>query len=99
MNKSDVVKAIQAKTGIASSDVKLILDALVDVSVSALKKADSGERIPIVPGALVVYKVRKPAKKARQGTNPFTGEPMTFKAKPARWVVRATPRKTLKDAV
>ena len=35
--------------------------------------------------------VRKPATKARKGVNPFTGEAMTFKAKPARNVVKVLP--------
>lgn len=43
--------------------------------------------------------VRKPATKARKGINPFTGEPTTFKAKPARNVVKIRPLKRLKDAV
>jgi nucleoid DNA-binding protein len=43
--------------------------------------------------------VRKPATKARKGTNPFTGEEMTFKAKPARNVVKVRALKALKDMV
>ena len=33
------------------------------------------------------------------GTNPATGEPMMFKAKPKRTVVKALPLKALKDFV
>jgi hypothetical protein len=36
---------------------------------------------------------------AHEGINPFTKEPMTFKAKPASKVVRARPTKALKDAL
>ena len=36
---------------------------------------------------------------ARKGVNPFTGEEMMFKAKPARNVVKATALKALKDMV
>jgi hypothetical protein len=43
--------------------------------------------------------IKKPATKARKGTNPFTGEEMMFKAKPARKIVRARPVKAAKDAV
>ena len=43
--------------------------------------------------------VRKPATKARKGINPFTGEEATFKAKPARNVVKVRPLKNLKDMV
>ena len=43
--------------------------------------------------------VRKPATKARKGTNPFTGEEMMFKAKPARNVVKVLALKGLKSMV
>jgi nucleoid DNA-binding protein len=42
---------------------------------------------------------RKPKTKARKGINPFTGEPMTIKAKPARNVVKVRPLKKLKDMI
>ena len=35
--------------------------------------------------------------KARKGTNPFTGEPTTFKAKPATMQPRFTASKALKE--
>jgi nucleoid DNA-binding protein len=35
----------------------------------------------------------------REGINPFTKEKTTFKAKPARTVVKPRPLKALKDAV
>ena len=43
--------------------------------------------------------VKKPATKAREGVNPFTGEKMTFKAKPASKKVRVMPLKNLKGFV
>lgn len=43
--------------------------------------------------------IKEPATKARKGTNPFNGQPMMFKAKPARKIVRARPGKAAKDAV
>ena len=53
----------------------------------------------VIPGLLKLKVVRKPATKAKQGINPFTKEPMTIKAKPARNVVKAVPLKALKDLV
>ncbi len=53
----------------------------------------------VVPGLLKLKVVRKPATKARPGTNPVTGEPMTIQAKPAHNVVRALPLKALKEMV
>ena len=32
--------------------------------------------------------IKKPARKARKGTNPFTGEEVVFKSKPASVAVR-----------
>lgn len=52
-----------------------------------------------LPGVFKVMVVKKPATKARKGTNPFTGELITFKAKPARKVVKMKPLKKLKAAV
>ena len=52
-----------------------------------------------LPGLVKLKVVKKPATKARQGTNPFTGEPMTFKAKPASKKVRVMPLKNLKGFV
>jgi nucleoid DNA-binding protein len=46
-----------------------------------------------------IRRISKPATKARKGINPFTGEETTFKAKPARNIVKVRPMKALKDMV
>jgi hypothetical protein len=43
--------------------------------------------------------VKKPARPAREGINPFTKEKQMFAAKPASKAVRARPVKAVKDAV
>jgi hypothetical protein len=43
--------------------------------------------------------VKKPATKSREGINPFNGEKMIFKAKPASKKVRIAALKTLKEFV
>jgi len=53
----------------------------------------------MLPGLMKIETKRKPATKARKGINPFTGEKMTFKAKPARTVVKIRPLKQVKDMV
>ena len=68
--------------------------------VSELALKDTKKRTPgSVPlGHLGRLKMRyKPATKARKGTNPFTGEPTTFKAKPATLQPRFTAGKAFKD--
>jgi len=80
-------------------DAGKLLDALWPV-VSSLALKDTKKSAPgSVPlGNLGRLKMRfKPATKARKGTNPFTGEPATFKAKPATLQPRFTAGKALKD--
>jgi len=80
-------------------DASRLLDALWPV-VSDLALKDTKKKTPgSVPlGHLGRLKMRyKAATKARKGTNPFTGEPATFKAKPATLQPRFTAGKALKD--
>jgi len=80
-------------------DASNLLDVLWPV-VSELALKDTTKKTPgSVPlGHLGRIKMRyKEATKARQGTNPFTGEPATFKAKPATLQPRFTAGKALKD--
>jgi nucleoid DNA-binding protein len=80
-------------------DASKFLDLLWPV-VSELALKDTKKRTPgSVPlGHLGRLKMRyKAATKSRKGTNPFTGEPATFKAKPATLQPRFTAGKALKD--
>jgi nucleoid DNA-binding protein len=79
----------------AKKDVAGMMDALADVGYKELKK----NGVFVVPGFAKFVVIKKPATKARVGKNPFTGEEMTFKAKPARKIVRARPVKAAKMAV
>ena len=95
--KGDVFKNLAEQTGLARRDVSAVFDAM-----SSLIKRDLSNRGPgvfTVPGLLKIKVVKKPATKARKGINPFTGEQMMFKAKPARKVVKAQPLKGLKEMV
>ena len=97
MSKSELIQKIaeQNSNNIARKDVKAIIEALTSIGHKELKKAG----VFLVPGFAKFVVVKKPAAKARKGTNPFTGEAMVFKAKPARMIVRARPVKAAKNAV
>jgi DNA-binding protein HU-beta len=95
MTKSQLIEKIAAGSEVAKKDVKGVLETLASVGYKELKKSG----VFLVPGFAKFVVIKKPATKARQGTNPFTGEPMMFKAKPARKIVRARPVKAAKDAV
>lgn len=97
MTATEVIKAIAAESGIHPKDVKVTLEAQRAVLVRMLGEAGDKERIPILPGAVSVYRFKKGATKARMGRNPATGEPIKIAAKPAHAVVRATVKRTFKD--
>ena len=75
----------QGQVRIKRSDLKSCIETAF---TSGAKAAASGERVrfPVI-GALVRKEVK--ARKAGKGTNPFTGDPMDIKARPAskkpRW--------------
>jgi nucleoid DNA-binding protein len=96
--KSEIYAKIVDDTGLARKDVAAVFDSLN----GQIKKSLGGRGGPgmfSVPGLLKMRVVKKPAKKARKGINPFTGEEMMFKAKPASKVVKISALKGLKDMV
>ena len=96
--KSEIYTTIADDTGLTKKDVEAVFESL-----SGLIKKNLGGRggpgIFTVPGLLKMRVVKKAATKARQGVNPFTGEEMMFKAKPASKTVKVAALKGLKDMV
>lgn len=86
---------IATKTGLSKSQVNEVLAAMSAVIGAELK---SGHPVTI-PGLAKITITHKPATPARPGKNPFTGESITIKAKPARRVVKVRALKALKDMV
>lgn len=96
-NKSQIYTYIAEQTELSKKQIQQVFDAMSDLMHRHLKKRGPGEFT--VPGLMKCRVVRKPATKARKGINPFTGEETTFKAKPARNVVKVRPLKKLKEMV
>jgi nucleoid DNA-binding protein len=97
MTKSEVIAGIAESTGLSKKEVNSVFEAMAGQIKKSLGRQGPG--VYSVPGLMKVTVVRKPATKARKGINPFTGEQTTFKAKPARNVVKIRPLKNLKDMV
>ncbi len=95
--KSESFSYIADKTGLTKKDVGAVFDAMSTLIKRDLKR--NGPGVYTVPGLMKIKVVRKPATKSRKGVNPFTGEAMVFKAKPARNVVKVLALKALKDMV
>ena len=95
MTKSQILTEISENTQISKKDVSTVLAELDLLIERHIKKRACGEFL--LPGLLKIVTVKKPAVKARKGTNPFTGEEMMFKAKKATTVVKVRALKKLKE--
>ncbi|MCR4764694.1 MAG: HU family DNA-binding protein [Bacteroidaceae bacterium] len=74
MNKSELVSAIAAESGLTKADSKKALDAVIAAVSKALKE---GDKVTLV--GFGTFSVAKRA--ARQGINPATKEVITIPAK------------------
>ena len=82
-------------TGMSRKHVKAVVEALVAVGYKELKK----NAVFVLHGFAKFVVVKKAARPARKGINPFTKLEQMFAAKPASKAVRARPVKAVKDAV
>ncbi|MEZ5459113.1 MAG: HU family DNA-binding protein [Steroidobacteraceae bacterium] len=93
--KSDILNHISKETDLSRKQVSAVFDSLNGV----IRKSLRGNGLFTMPGLMKLKVVKKPATKAREGINPFTGEKQMFKAKPASKKVRVMPLKALKAMV
>jgi DNA-binding protein HU-beta len=95
VNRRELVLAVAERTGSDRKTADAAVAAVTDSIVAAVTKGD----IVTISGFAKFSRRVKPATKARKGTNPFTGEEMMFKAKPASKTVKVAPLKAFKDTV
>jgi nucleoid DNA-binding protein len=95
--KSELLSSIAEQVGITKKQVSQVMEELGGIIERHVKKRSVGEFT--LPGLLKIKVTTKPATKARKGVNPFTGEEIMIKAKPARKVVKIKPLKNLKEMV
>jgi nucleoid DNA-binding protein len=95
--KGQLFSSLAGCTGVNRKDVSCLFDELGTIILAHLKKQGPGQFT--LPGLVKISVKHKPATKARKGTNPFTGEEMMFKAKPARNIVKVRPLQRLKAMV
>ena len=97
MGKSQFVTAVAEKSGLNKKQALSALDTINAMVAQQLGKRGPGE--VLIPGLLKLNVVNKPATRKHEGINPFTKEPMTYKAKAAHKVIKVRLLKALKDAV
>ena len=97
LSKSAILQAVSDAVGeeVSRKHVKQVVETLVSVAHKELTKSGTF----VLPGFAKFVVVKKPARPAREGINPFTKEKQKFAAKPASKAVRARPVKAIKDAV
>lgn len=96
-SRADVVKQIAGGTELKPGKVKEVLEALTAIIAADLGKKGCGEFN--FAGLMKLKTVNKPATKARKGRNPFTGEEITIKAKPASRKVRVRALRGLNEMI
>ncbi len=98
MTKSQIYATIAEDTGLSRKDVAAVFDSMSGLIKNNLK-GRTAPGVFTVPGLMKIKTVKKPARPARKGINPFTGEETVFKAKPASKAVKILALKALKDMV
>lgn len=96
--KTQIVQTIAEEAGLTRKDVAAVFGSLGGLIERHMKKRGSGE-FTIPDTGVKIRRVRKPARKARMGRNPATGEEIRIAAKPAHTVVKVTALKSLKDTL
>jgi len=95
LTKGQIVSSIAESTELSRKQVAGVLNELESLIERSIKKRSVGEFT--IPGLMKITTVKKPARKARKGINPFTGEEAMFKAKPASVAVKVRPLKKMKE--
>ena len=94
-SKTEIVNELAINSGLNRKQVGIVLDELAILISRHIKKRSVGEFI--LAGLIKITTAKRPAKKARKAVNPFTGEMVNFKAKPASTAVKVHALKGLKD--
>ena len=89
MNKSELVSAVAGKVSLTKRDTEKVVSAVFESVKEAMSE---GEKVQII--GFGTFDVRE--RKAREGRNPSTGEPIQISAAK---VPTFKPGKALKDAV
>lgn len=94
-SKTEILNHLAAQTDLSRKQVSAVLDELNNLIGAHVSKKGVGEFV--LPGLLKIVTIKKPARKARKGINPFTKEETTFAAKPASIQIKVRPLKKLKE--
>jgi len=95
MKKTEFIDEIAHFAALEKKQIVAVLDAITDV----IRKQILEHNECIIPKLIKITKITKPAKPERPGIHPITRQPITFKAKPPKNVLKVRPLKTLKEMI
>lgn len=97
LSKTNLIKTITDVTCVDKKNVVAVWDCLNELIGRHVKSGGPG--VFVMPGMMKILVVKKPARSARKGINPFTGEEIMIKARPAYKTVKIKALKKLKEIV
>ena len=97
MSRSQFLTILAEKSGLNELQAGAALDTINEIITQQLGKQGPGEIL--IPGLLKLNVIEMPATGQHEGIHPLTREPITYKARGARKVIRVRPLKALMDAL
>lgn len=94
----EILQTLAEQTNLTRVQVESIFDAMNKIIGGHMKKRGSGE-FTIPKTGIKLRRVKKKATKARRMVSPLTGQEVVIAAKPARYAVKLTALKTLKEMI
>ncbi|MCB1762631.1 MAG: HU family DNA-binding protein [Gammaproteobacteria bacterium] len=96
--KAQILQAIAEETNLTRKQVADVFLSMGGLVKRHMQRRGSGE-FSIPESGVKIRRVKKPARKARMGRNPATGEAIKIAAKPASTVIKVIALKALKDTL
>lgn len=94
----EILQSLAEQTNLTRTQVESLFDAMNKVIAGHMKKRGSGE-FTIPKTGIKLRRIKKKATKERRMVSPLTGQEVTIAAKPARYAVKLTALKTLKEMI
>ena len=95
MKKSDFIQKLSEEIGQSKKDTGVFIETFINLITKTVKSGDE-----VVLPELGKFMLKKsPARPAREGRNPLTGEMMKYAAVPAKIVPKFRPSKKFKEAI
>ncbi len=96
--KTQILQEIAEQTDLSRKQIADVFAELGKLIQRHMQRRGSGD-FSIPETGVKIRRVKKPARKARMGRNPATGEAIKIAAKPATTVIKVSALKALKDTL